>query len=1450
MFGLRKRIRDWIAAGAMLLVTAALAQPFYFSPDVPTDLGGTTYRPHEVVSYDGGSYSSALSLPAGTAVNALHVVALDDLIFAVAHPTNLGGTPFEPRDLVHYDGANFTKWLDGAAAGIPAASAIDALFVDGGEPVISFDVPTTIGGETYQPADLVRRSAGNFSIEFDASAATPPIPVSTNVVGAARTADATLLTFDVPTTLGAATYLPGEQVAWDGAAFSSRFEDPAWPPGSRLAALSEVGPSCADGDGDGWGDPGDGACAGGPETDCDDADPDVHPGATELGCDGIDNDCDAGTPDVLDADDDTFACDLDCDDTDPLVNPGSEEVGCDGVDNDCNESTVDVFDGDADGLACDVDCDDANPHCSSDCTDGDSDGYCITSDCDDTLAGCTEDCTDGDGDGLPACAPDCDDANPHCSDDCTDGDTDGYCVTTDCDDTRASVHPGAEEVGCDGLDNDCEAGTPDVLDADGDMVACDLDCDDADPDVHPGAAEIGCDGIDNDCDAGTADLLDGDDDGLACDQDCDDANPNCATDCTDADSDGFCITTDCDDALPDCTDDCTDGDGDGLPACAPDCDDANPHCTSDCTDGDQDGYCVTSDCDDTRASVNPGAEEVGCDSLDNDCDAGTPDVFDADADGASCDVDCDDANPYCAADCTDADADGHCVDTDCDDSIAGCTDDCTDQDQDGLPACAPDCDDTNPYCTDDCTDEDQDGYCVTTDCSDRNPQVNPGSEELGCDALDNDCNPATPDVFDADGDSYDCEQDCDDDDVNVHPGATEIACDGRDNDCNPATVDALDVDQDGLDCLADCDDANPHCGTDCTDGDGDLYCVTADCDDDDPTSHPGAEETCDGADNDCDQLVDEDAVGEDSDGDGVHNLCDNCPAAGNADQTDTDGDGLGDACDPDSDDDGVPDVDDCAPTWRGISQPPAPIGATLSVDKAPATRLRWSRAEQGPVTNIYRGLRSSDQGWSYNQTCWVAEHPFEQFDDSGDPASGNAYYYLLGSRNACGDSAIGADGDGQEILAVPACATLQSDHDEDTVPDVADNCPLDANTAQTDGDGDFVGDPCDNCPVAPNAGQADADADGEGDACDSCTDSDGDGYGDPGFAENSCAEDNCPDVANGDQADSDGDGLGDACDPCPTDPDSDGDGLCGAGDNCPADYNPDQADADADGTGDVCDSCTDTDGDGFGDPGFAASTCDEDNCPAVYNPRQADSDGDGLGDVCDPCAHNPDLGCVACPDAATTDGDGDGVCNEELELIAFGSPTRWLANATDPGVGLAWTSFGFDDGGWTAGSYGVGYETAGGAEHLIASPVPAGAFSVYTRSHFQIADSGAIVRFELGADWDDGYIAWINGVEVYRSPQMPAGEPSWNTEAGLHEASNGMLPDYGLPIDLAAAISALQDGDNVLAVGVWNNNAPASSDLVVVPRLLVNGTSVDNCPDVANPDQTDSDGDGIGDACE
>ena len=312
-----------------------------------------------------------------------------------------------------------------------------------------------------------------------------------------------------------------------------------------------------DEDGDGYGTTaiegcdGAGAAEGG---DCDDENPDIHPGAVEV-CDTVDNDCDT----LVDDDDDSldqgsaervfadldgdgygdlqnfdFQCalqdgyvdnDEDCDDAEISVNPGATEV-CDGVDTDCDGALPeDEADLDGDGYVVCIpltwlgsaiqggeDCDDEDatswPGAEEWCdgVDHDCDGEVYDDDAVDQWTWYRD--LDGDGDGDPAATTTA----------CLEP-SDYVGLDTDCDDTDDTVYDGAAEL-CDGQDNDCDGSIPaDEADDDSDQyIECVLDgggwdgagtvvggedCDDGDGDVNPGATEV-CDGDDEDCD-GVAD---------------------------------------------------------------------------------------------------------------------------------------------------------------------------------------------------------------------------------------------------------------------------------------------------------------------------------------------------------------------------------------------------------------------------------------------------------------------------------------------------------------------------------------------------------------------------------------------------------------------------------------------------------------------------------------------------------------------------------------------------------------------------------------------------------------------------------------------------------------------------------------------------------------------------------------------------------------------------------
>jgi hypothetical protein len=220
-------------------VSAVGAVSYDLAADVPSTLGGSDYAPNQIVRSDDAAYALDLTLPDGVQLGALHRKPDDVWLFSPAHPVDLDATAYEPRDVVAYDESVYTMHLDGSSAGIPAGARIDALFFDAaGRAVLSFDVPVDLGGTFYGRSDLVLREVAGFSLYWDAESA--GVPLGSNLVGAAKDDAGTLvLTFDVPTDLGATTYMPGDLVRWEGgSAFSLYFQDAFWPPGSQLRGLA------------------------------------------------------------------------------------------------------------------------------------------------------------------------------------------------------------------------------------------------------------------------------------------------------------------------------------------------------------------------------------------------------------------------------------------------------------------------------------------------------------------------------------------------------------------------------------------------------------------------------------------------------------------------------------------------------------------------------------------------------------------------------------------------------------------------------------------------------------------------------------------------------------------------------------------------------------------------------------------------------------------------------------------------------------------------------------------------------------------------------------------------------------------------------------------------------------------------------------------------------------
>jgi hypothetical protein len=160
-----------------------------------------------------------------------------------------------------------------------------------------------------------------------------------------------------------------------------------------------------------------------------------------------------------------------------------------------------------------------------------------------------------------------------------------------------------------------------------------------------------------------------------------------------------------------------------------------------------------------------------------------------------------------------------------------------------------------------------------------------------------------------------------------------------------------------------------------------------------------------------------------------------------------------------------------------------------------------------------------------------------------------------------------------------------------------------------------------------------------------------------------------------------------------------------------------------------------------------------------------------------------------------------------------------------------WTHLDFDDTNWDNGISGFGY-----ADNDDATIIPNGTSSIYIRKNFDLNNVEDIISLILDIDYDDGFVAYINGIEIARA-NINGVPPPYNASTNQdHEAQmyNGGLPDRFQISDFS---SILVEGSNVLAIQA-HNISPYSSDFTVIPFLSaiyssVNSTGIDP-PEILN----------------
>ena len=162
-----------------------------------------------------------------------------------------------------------------------------------------------------------------------------------------------------------------------------------------------------------------------------------------------------------------------------------------------------------------------------------------------------------------------------------------------------------------------------------------------------------------------------------------------------------------------------------------------------------------------------------------------------------------------------------------------------------------------------------------------------------------------------------------------------------------------------------------------------------------------------------------------------------------------------------------------------------------------------------------------------------------------------------------------------------------------------------------------------------------------------------------------------------------------------------------------------------------------------------------------------------------------------------------------IPIINFGANWNYLAGPTE--IPSNWNTIDFDDSDWSSGPSGIGY----GDDDDMTSIEPV--ISLYLRKTFQVEDVNDIAHGLLHMDYDDGFVAFLNGIEIARENLGDAGTEilpndfaQTNVEANIYR---GLKPEKFLIENIA---EYLLDGQNVLSIQVHNANENLA-DLTALP---------------------------------
>ncbi len=150
-------------------------------------------------------------------------------------------------------------------------------------------------------------------------------------------------------------------------------------------------------------------------------------------------------------------------------------------------------------------------------------------------------------------------------------------------------------------------------------------------------------------------------------------------------------------------------------------------------------------------------------------------------------------------------------------------------------------------------------------------------------------------------------------------------------------------------------------------------------------------------------------------------------------------------------------------------------------------------------------------------------------------------------------------------------------------------------------------------------------------------------------------------------------------------------------------------------------------------------------------------------------------------------------------------------------IGDAWKQKGFAATGWSSGPSGFGY-----GDDDDATIVPNPTKTVYIRKSFNVTDMAKVAKFFFHVDYDDGFVAYINGKEIARGNLGRSGSKVTYNQYADNDSREAEMYQGWPPEEheINNVSNFLVNGENVISVEVHNASAN-SSDLTLIPFLTL-----------------------------